>query len=181
MKLKATLSLLFAIAVCCHLHAQEADASKGTVVYLELGGNSAPTIGLNVERRIFSIKQWYGNARIGYGTLRNDGVTRWSVPIGIIIFHGIKASHVEVGAGLTYGTGLHSSTVGSETRINEALYFVPSIGYRFQKSTGGFFLRAAYTPLFKLKEYSKPESWFYGQRHNQYFGLSVGYFFMKGR
>jgi hypothetical protein len=170
MKLKATLALLFAIAVCCHLHAQQADAYKGAVVYLELGGNSAPTIGLNIEHRIFRINQWYGNARIGYGTLRNHGVTRWSVPIGFTIFHGIKASHVEVGAGFTYGTGLHSSTVGSDTRVNEALYFVPSIAYRFQKSTGGFFLRAAYTPLFKLKEYSKQGSWFYDQRLNQYFG-----------
>jgi hypothetical protein len=61
---------------------------------------------------------------------------------------------------------------------SKALYFIPSLSYRFQKPNGGLFFRVGYTPLLKLKEYSEA---FHDIRINQSFGISLGYFFFRER
>lgn len=129
---------------------------------------------MNLEHLIFSKSKWHLNGRLGYGLSKIQGSLLSSIPVGFNIFHGIKNSHVEVGFALTYAEG-RQYVVGSDV-YSKALYFVPSFSYRFQKPNGGLFLKAGYTPLLKLQEYSET---FHEIRINHSAGIALGYFFYR--
>jgi hypothetical protein len=78
---------------------------------------------------------------------------------------------------LTYSSGTLQQTidVGSKTESLRALYGSLRIGYKFQKPKKGLFLKAAFTPLIKIYQFSKLEQNFSG--FLPFVGLSVGYSF----
>src|SRR5688572_20460664 len=110
---------------------------KGPVVYAEIAGAGGSGISLNFEHEIFYKSNWFLNARIGYGAAKIAGVHANSVPVGISLFHGARKSHIEVGAALSYAEGRQYYL--DHGPLSKALYFVPSLSYRLQKPSGGFF------------------------------------------
>ncbi len=145
---------------------------RGTTTYLELDGAGGPHVSLNVEHSLVHFLKWQVNGRIGYGMSKIQGSMLNCVPIGFHTFYGLKNSHLEIGTIVAYSEG-RQYVVGLNV-YSKAIYFIPSLSYRFQKPTGGLFFRIGYTPLFKLKEYE--ESFAYIKR-NHAFGIAIGYFF----
>ncbi len=77
------------------------------------------------------------------------------IPIGINMLTGTKQHHLELGIGTSYIKGIQITRCSAglfgiphEWSIqSEAIYFVPSVGYRFDKLTGGLILKVYYSPL----------------------------------
>ncbi len=173
-----TLSLLLLLSSFIgDLRAQETPDFKGPIVYLELLGNSGPAYSLSIEHIIFKTPKIYCNARIGYGYFKTSKVIEQSVPLGINFFVGKRKSHLEGGLGLSYAEGVEASLLNISDR-SKAFYFVPSVGYRFQKSTSGFFFRAAFTPFFKIKDVGDYH-FIHVIKIAPYLGVSLGYFFSR--
>ena len=163
------------------LIAQGSSVHKGPIFYLEISGNSGPAVSGNAEHLIFSTGKLFINGHMGYGIGKVDGNSAYAIPVGINVFHGIKSSHLEVGLGLTYVKGYRAYYLGREAVLSKALYFAPNIAYRFQKPSGGFFLRATFTPLFRIKEYAEPDRFPDSMKTHANFGVALGYFFARKR
>jgi hypothetical protein len=100
-------------------------------VYLEIGGS-------NVE------------LSLNYEHLFNDN---WSVRIGLTPRFRPGALTL-LGGSYLIGSGSHKFEIGASGSIftppyydNALLFFSGIIGYRYQPKSGGFFFRAAFTPL----------------------------------
>ncbi len=120
---------------------------------LDLVGNSG-FYSLNGEVELKNFGNYKLNARVGVGYLPINGTESVSVPVGINILSGSKSHHLELGLGASYIKGLcflHAQ-LGTVDKwyANEGIYFVPSIGYRFDKLTGGLILKVNYSPLISL-------------------------------
>jgi hypothetical protein len=118
--------------------------------------------------------------------------------------------HIESGLGLSYIQGLTFRKVKIDNTekyySDEALYFVPSVGYRFDKLTKGLIFKVYYSPLIVMHDFFDEEEfidevskdvivfgettkrdwfdYFYGEdflskaiNHYGYFGISIGYRF----
>jgi hypothetical protein len=112
-------------------------------------------------------------------------VARFSLPVQINIFHGQKSS-MEHGAGLTYGSGWNATTARGGSHSEALHLFLKPIGYRYQRNTGGFFLRASALLAIKLVEYNEAwalyESGGGGPEPNGvWFGVDLGYTFKRKR
>ncbi|MEI7503651.1 MAG: hypothetical protein WCJ61_10245 [Paludibacter sp.] len=128
---------------------------------LDLVGNSG-AYSLNGEYEIGKIKDYKLNTRLGFGYLSVDGRQFIGIPIGINMITGTKKHHLELGLGASYIKGIenwHNTGDGSFGNYqdwwqpSEAIYFVPSIGYRFDKLTGGLILKVYYSPLIRLFDF----------------------------
>lgn len=159
------------------LLAQKSPQYKGPIGYFEIGGNSSPTVSANVEHVLFAKEKLFINGHIGYGIGKVEGNQALAVPIGLNVFRGVKASHLELGLGLTYVKGYRFYYLGSEPVPSKAIYLAPNIAYRFQKLDGGVFLRITYAPLFRLREYTKPDLFSDIMKTHLNFGVALGYFF----
>jgi hypothetical protein len=159
------------------LVAQQLRQFDGAIGYIEIGGNSGPAVSINVEHLMFANRKFYINGHLGYGIGRVDGNSAYAIPVGFNVFHGVKSSHIEVGAGLTYVKGYRFYYSKGQAVLSKALYFAPNIAYRFQKPSGGLFLRATFTPLFRIKEYTEPDWFPDSMKTYANFGIALGYFF----
>lgn len=133
------LSIPFTFISFLPVLAQQGRDFGGPIGYIEVGGNSGPTVSINGEILIFSKSKFHINWHGGYGISRVHDNPAYAIPVGLRAFHGARNSHIEVGLGLTYVKCYRVYYVGNETVLSNALYFAPNIAYRFQKPTGGFF------------------------------------------
>lgn len=172
-------SLLLTIAMIFlfnSLYAQERQTFKGPVVYLELGGPSS-TVTRNVEYGIWKLPRWYVNARAGIGYAIVNGVERSGYPIGLHLFQFAGNHHGEIGGGLSYIEGIERYWSAGEAHWNRGLYGYATLAYRYQRPSGGMFFRAAWNPLFQIKEYNPDPLFRYGEASPYWWGLSAGYAF----
>ena len=90
--------------------------------------------------------------------------------------------YIELGIGINYNIGLakrrlefssdfNNSSVNSEESL-KALWASFRFGYKYQKPKGGLFIRAGFTPLIKLKTYSKFDD---SKFLIPLYGLGIGY------
>jgi hypothetical protein len=132
-----------------------------------------------------------------------------AVPVSYNFIFGQRNHHLELGLGFTpmifKEIGINSSfyvqdQIGNQTLENEKIdninllfYLTPKIGYRLQKSDGGFFFRATLTPPIagiNIWRYSSTSSYsqspsteyftsaaFFGSRVYPWAGVSFGYTF----
>lgn len=149
---------------------------RGLVAYAEYGA-AGVSYTANVEHLIFAKWGWYANGRIGFGVSKREDNIPIFIPVGVNFYRGKRNSHPEVGLGLSYAEGLQ--VVG--TSINKALYFMPSLSYKFQKPGGGLFFRIGYAPYIKLKEFSKPDhTWFQSTGlFEPSISMALGYYFAR--
>lgn len=139
--------LLFFIFPYTQTYAQESKFSKKNTAFVELGG-TAGIYALKFDRILFQKGSWALAGGIGL-TLSNvpfDDEERLEftprVPIELNLLYGKNRHHLEVGI----GSNLYLSSNQSGT------FIFPRIGYRYQKSEGGFFFRTSFTPIVDLGE-----------------------------
>lgn len=115
---------------------------KVSTVYVEFFGNSASFFSLNYDRIIKQYEMGYFNTSIGIAPVIYYG-TGFNIPISINYSYGEKKGHLELGLGL----GLNRA-FGENINIDYTRLLANArIGYKYQKTTGGLFLKAGFTPI----------------------------------
>ena len=122
---------------------------------LELGGKSG-VYSMNGEYEIADWNNIHMNLQLGAGYLPIKNITYLSIPAGINIIWGNSKHHLEGGFGISYSQGLTYKYITGEN-LNQyfgaqALYFVPSFGYRYDKFTKGLIFKVYYSPLLMLQD-----------------------------
>ncbi len=161
---------------------------------LDLFGNSG-LFSLNGEYEVGKFKDYKLNARIGFGYYSGNSIQFTGIPIGINLLTGTKRHHFELGLGASYIKGaqnmhLPTGAFGNTQDFwfqSEGMYFVPSIGYRFDKLTGGLILKVYYSPLITVFDFFDKEkflnelipvlygNWTKEEYYNHAFGNSNNY------
>jgi hypothetical protein len=142
-KVLFSLLFVFAAAFC---FAQ----SPAKAVFVELGGPGLASV--NYDMRFTGKEDGIGG-RVGIGGFSIDNTTALFVPVGVNYLIGKdQKNYFELGVGFTYvslkdkyqdpynGTSNSDVFNGSFGHLN--------FGYRLQPAKGGFFFRAAITPIF---------------------------------
>ena len=178
-------------------------------VTLDLLG-SGGVYSVNGEYEILKLNFIKVNTRLGIGYLPYQNSIFLSIPAGLNFLTGKGMHHFEGGLGLSYINGLSYLKIETEGSTNyyadEAIYFAPSIGYRFDKFSKGILIKVYYSPLFVIHDFLDPDqfiddlipdgtvggnttkrdyfNYFYGedflpQASNKYgfFGITIGYRF----
>ncbi len=101
------------------------------------------------------------NTRIGFGYVPVKETQFLAIPFGFNILTGKGKHHFEGGLGLSYIQGLTFKTIqigdSEKNYSDEALYFVPSIGYRYDKLKNGFIFKVYYSPLIMIQDFLDEE------------------------
>ena len=133
---------------------QEAHSHLGLT--LDLGGNSGG-YSVNGEYEILNHDKFKANARLGFGYLPIKNTSFLDIPFGINFLTGNQKHHLELGIGSSYISGLKFTNIqiGSNDKsyADKAIYLVPSIGYRFDKLSGGLILKIYYSPLILIHDF----------------------------
>lgn len=138
--------------------------SDNFALTLDLAGNSG-FYTLNGEYEIGKIKDYKLNARLGFGYYSDNVVHFTGIPIGINMLTGTKKHHLELGFGASYIKGIEHMKIPAGifgnlqewSQQSECIYFVPSVGYRFDNLTGGLILKVYYSPLIKIYDFFDKE------------------------
>lgn len=160
--LALTLSLFAAGTVSAQEPAPAPDLAKNTF-FVELLGNAA-IYSLNYER--FFTPQL--GIRVGAMYIQaedeGDEISVGLFPIMATYLFGEGNSHFETGLGIGIGTaGIETTNLGEDW--DSEVYGTATLGYRYQKPTGGVIFRAGFTPAFA------------GGNLIPWVGASVGYAF----
>lgn len=149
---------------------------KKNSVYIELGGTGG--VYSICYDRLFDIKEKKKNSfSIGLsylqGVIYGNDLRIFALPFSR---NTIYFKYLEIGLGLTptliadiKPAYQHGNVFGSYTELNPMLFLTPKLGFRYQKNDGGFFFRAALTPMISL--ISNP---FLNHRVYPWAGLSFG-------
>lgn len=135
-----------------------------SAVTLDIAGNSG-YYSLNGEYEIAHPKNCKLNARIGFGYYPLADGDFVGIPIGVNLLTGLKKHHLELGLGTSYIKGLEGSHIpvglvgnAQELRLrSEAIYFVPTVGYRYDNLIGGLILKIYYSPLITIYDFFDKE------------------------
>ena len=176
-----SLSLNYCITVCM---AQETSTDQlkpaRNTVFLELGGNGM-LYSPNYDHLLIYSKWFRTSARAG--VFFNWWESKpFGFPLEINGLVGKNKHFLEIGAGVMYSYGIEyihwnaPNVLGKEGYDPySAIHISGRIGYRFQQSKGGFFLRVAYTPIARLitdnPYYPKGERGF--DNFFNWFGISI--------
>ena len=123
-------------------------ASKS--VFLELGGNGIG-ISINYDARFSKKTNGFGY-RVGLGILPStfdmvsETSTLLAIPLVINYLTGTRSHHFEAGLGVTYISG-SVGYFGFEKEKVAGVVLIPSVGYRYSRSKGGFLGRVVVSPL----------------------------------
>ena len=133
------------------------EKTKKFALTLDLFGNSG-LYSLSGEYKIAKINNYQVNARAGFGYCNINGLEFIGAPIGLNLLTGTKSHHLELGLGASYVKGMTFIPIQGESKVeSEGIYFVPSIGYRFDKLTGGLILKAYYSPFIGIFDFINKE------------------------
>ena len=168
---RTALALALSLAAAGTLSAQEAAPAAETpslarnTFFVELLGNAA-IYSLNYER--FFTPQL--GLRVGGSFLRGqntegDDVSVGFLPVMATYLLGEGNSHFETGLGIGIVTASADIEEVDEEFSGSDVYGTATLGYRYQKPTGGVIFRAGFTPVFA------------GGNLIPWAGISVGYAF----
>lgn len=132
------------VLITATLVSVSASAQKSAkVVYGELGGPGLAS--LNYDMR-FARKNDGLGFRVGFGGFAIDGSSIVLVPVGLNYLIGKDGkNYFELGAGATLLSTSEESNSGDPFTTS---FGHLNIGYRLQPANGGFFFKAAITPVF---------------------------------
>jgi hypothetical protein len=126
------------------------------VMTLDAAGNSGG-YSLNSEYEFLNSDKYIVNTRLGFGYFPIYNTNFLSIPTGINLLTGKQNHHLEFGLGASYLKGLTFSRtywLGTTTYYpTEALYFVPSVGYRYDKLSKGLIFKVYYSPLVAIHDF----------------------------
>ena len=132
-------------------------------LFIEGEGNSYTFASLNYERIIFQAKIVRITVGTGFGIspLPKDAISpqrkyfAYGIPFSANLLLGKNKHYFEFGPGITYNKGTDVVFNPTGTYLGENLFFIPRVGYRYQRNNGGFIFRIGFTPLILLKDYSR--------------------------
>lgn len=126
---------------------------KKSALYVELLGNSATIFSINYDRILKEFKDAYLNMSIGFGNSFGLNEKKgFNVPFSINYTIGKNTNHhFEIGL----GGGINYLKDDKATRM----LLNGRVGYKYQRPQGGFFFRAAFTPITPLFYFNSPEGY----------------------
>jgi hypothetical protein len=137
--------IIGSLLLACILSGSVVAQKAAKAVYAEIGGPGLASI--NYDMR-FQKKEGGLGFRVGAGGLAIDGTSLLLVPAGLnYIVSKDQKNYFEVGAGITY-VRAHDDYDDFDDDFFDGTFGHLSIGYRLQPAAGGFFFRAAITPVF---------------------------------
>ena len=174
---------------------------KTRTVFFEVLG-SGLLYSINYDRLLNLNKKIKNSITLGASFFINQrSETILALPMSYNFIFGKRKNHLEIGAGFSpfifSGTYLIFPKSGNLATSNYSYYsqitdyslsFVPKIGYRYQKPTGGFFFRFALTPIIGLFAYTTGSNQYDGFSYFDdtrgtgilpWAGISLGYTFKK--
>lgn len=147
--------LLFFLIIYFNVFSQT--KTNNFALTLDLFGNSG-LYSVNGEYKIGKIYNNQVNARVGFGCSEINGVEFIGVPIGLNFITGKKNHHLELGLGASFIKGMTFIPLQSgNANESEGIYFVPSIGYRFDKLTRGLIIKVYYSPFVGIYDFINKE------------------------
>jgi hypothetical protein len=125
---------------------------------------------INYERLTYIKDKFKCGIRLGLSSYNlNDFRNRLNpdliVPLFINSYYGNK-HNIEFGAGQVFTNTVHVNFDNNNYKRLSNFHSAISIGYRYQKKTGGLVFRCSYTPIFESNKYFK-----------HWAGISFGYSF----
>ncbi len=125
-------------------YSQQTHVTRNTV-YADFASKGA-TYSLNYDR-IFSVGEKFTKSyRVGCSVLKNA----IAFPLGINFITGHNASHAEFGVTAVPYIETYKDLFSGNNQSDKKLYIIPGAGYRYQKTTGGFFFKAIVAPIIYL-------------------------------
>ena len=150
--------ILFLLPVQSQVSNRDAEAPVARNSISASFGGAGIYYALNYERLLFQHRKISIGARAGIGTDFSSALfgRELSLPVGAFILYGKKNSRMELSLCLTnYLMDQYDYAEDRDKRAYRAL-LVPSFGYRYQKSAGGFTARIGFSPVINLHKSSGP-------------------------
>lgn len=139
------------------------------IIFVEAAGSGGYG-SINYERVLFSKKYLMFSTRLGFGTYHiNDYTNNFNPDILLpLLINGCygKNHKIELGLGQTFANIVQADNTDFKPKRVTNLHTIFSVGYRYQKDTGGIFFRCVYTPIIEFNS---------SFRH--WAGISFGYSF----
>ena len=164
MKIRIGLVTIAAIVLECHFGFTQSTPTH--TVFIE-GSTRGPSYSLNYDRIFYSGTKVSYAYRIGLHWL-NDEI---ALPIGVSLITGKGTHHGEISLTATPLVDRAKYLFRSGNYSDKKIYLTPGLGYRFQKSKGGFFAKAVAGPTLFLDPRSDN---FWKMDPKLFFVLSVG-------
>ena len=129
--------------------------------FIEAGGQGGYG-SINYERLIKKNGELHFSARIGLSTYHlQDYTNRFNpdviIPASLNSYYGNK-HNIDLGIGLTFTSIIVAGKTYIETTRKNSFYPSLSVGYRYQKETGGLIFKIGYSPIFENNFF---RHWFY--------------------
>lgn len=135
----AALLISFLLILSTVASSQEDKPRKRNALFIELTGNE-PAYSVNYDR-IFSQRELVNySCRIGFSM----GKDELYFPVGINVFTGKKASHLELS--LVLAPYIKQYEERGHDKGDAYLYIIPGVGYRYQHRKAGPFLKLVASP-----------------------------------
>ena len=144
--------IIFFITNLCVLKAQN-DFNPLSLT-LDIAGNSG-LYSINGEYLIKKFNGYTLNARAGFGYMTIKNAEFISLPLGANLFIGTGKHHVETGLGMSYIKGMNNArnTLTEDWYESEGVYFIPIMGYRYDKLKRGMFFKIYYSPQIVIRDF----------------------------
>ncbi|MHA4843914.1 hypothetical protein ACX0G7_07120 [Flavitalea antarctica] len=169
-RLKITVHLILILVLLQGPHAQSQERHKHTL-YID-ASTRGPVYSVNYDRIFYYGEKLSYSYRIGFHWLHNEA----GIPLGISLITGKQEHHAEFSLTLTPYIKRVDYLFREGNISDKYLYITPGIGYRYQKPTGGLFVKALLAPLILLDPPSD-DFWNMDTRLNSLFTIGAGYTF----
>lgn len=129
-------------------------------ISLEFLGTSCDILSVHYDRIIKKKPNTFYNIDVGYGYMpylssyKSNQVSGTSIAIdwNNKLY---RKNHITGGIGIAYSDGLFQYGLSDETKkSHKAIYGSIRLGYKFQKTTKGLFLKLIASPIFRIYEFS---------------------------
>jgi hypothetical protein len=140
--------------------------SAKNTVYAEAAAQG-PAYSLNYDRIFSEGKVFAKSYRIGFTVYKDV----FALPIGINFITGKNQHHAELSFTAIPYIENASKLFAAGNLSDKKLYIIPGAGYRYQKSTGGFFFKAVAAPVLLL---DPPSDNFWKMEPKIFAGVSIG-------
>lgn len=170
---KAVIFSLLLLGITNSVYGQAKDTNylSRNTFYIDFSTKGA-IYSVNYDRIFHESNKITYSYRIGFSILK-DVI---ALPIGINLFTGKGNSHAEFSLSLMSYVDQYNTMFSDNDLSDKYIYITPAIGYRYQKRNGGFFFKAALSPMIILDPRSS-NFWKMDPEINAASNLSFGYNF----
>ena len=130
------------------------------VISVEIAGSSCDIISIHYDRILKKTTNYFYTIDIGMGYMPYLKSNKTNQVFGTSIAIDwnnklYKKNHISGGIGLAYSDGFFQYGFPNEIKkSHKAVYSSLRIGYKFQKTTKGLFIKIMATPIFKIYEFT---------------------------